>query len=102
MSGAAAATAIALLIFNGIKFEIVRRKFGIQPFQKKHLEWLLVFCVVLALSLVIPAVDSALVDLLARSTFIVVIYAIPICLLSLSEDIDATMTRLRRYLTRTR
>ena len=71
--GAAAAIALAFLIYNFMKFLFVKIKFGMQPFTFKFLLVLLAFAISWGTSLLVPQL-KLLPDILLRSAVFTTIY----------------------------
>jgi O-antigen/teichoic acid export membrane protein len=86
--GAAIATSIAILLHNVFKLIFLYWKYKIQPFSMKSMLVLILGVAVLAVSYLIPQLDNIMLDILARSVVITIIY-IPLAVsLKLSEDFN--------------
>ena len=74
ITGAAIATLASILVLNILKFVVIKRKFGIQPYGTKHLLVLgiALFCV--AIQVLIPPSDHFIVDILVRSSLVTLIF----------------------------
>ncbi len=86
--GAALASLISKFIYNLIKYIFIYKKFGLQPFELKHL-WLGIigFAAYFA-STLIPVLSHFIVDLIVRSTVIFIVFSIPVYYFNISEDIN--------------
>ena len=94
--GAAAAIALAFLIYNFMKFLFVKIKFGMQPFTFKFLLVLLAFAISWGTSVFVPQL-KLLPDILLRSAVFTTIYLLLIYFLRISEDVESLV---RRFLTK--
>ncbi len=88
IDGAAWATFITISIYNLIKFVYIKVKLGLQPFRLAILKVLFAGLVTFAISAVIPAQPSVLVDLIVRSALMTAIYGAIVLLWGASEDVD--------------
>lgn len=89
--GAAAGASVSLIIFNIIKLIFLWSKTGIQPFTTKSL--IALFCAALTGFIVffIPAAGNPIIDVMLRSTAIIVIYAAVLWLFKPSEEINGLL-----------
>jgi O-antigen/teichoic acid export membrane protein len=87
--GAAMATAISLFFFNLAKYVFLKIKFGFEPFTWKSFAVLLLGIGTYLLSEIVPAQENFVVDILIRSTIIVLVFTPLAYLLKLSEDVNA-------------
>ena len=86
ISGAALGAALALIIFNGVKYIFIYSKLGIQPFSMNTLKVLVIALVVLGLNYLIPRMPLPLVDLVIRSGMITIVFGVLIYISNASED----------------
>jgi O-antigen/teichoic acid export membrane protein len=86
--GAALASLISKFIYNLIKFLFVYRKFRFQPFDYKFVMLIVITITAYTVSLLIPQMSNYIIDILARSTVISIIFIVPIYLLKISDDIN--------------
>ena len=95
--GAAMATAISLFFFNLAKYVFLKMKFGFEPFTWKSFAVLLLGVGTYVLSEIVPVQENFVVDILIRSTIIVVAFTPLAYALKLSEDVNAfVLTMLNR------
>jgi O-antigen/teichoic acid export membrane protein len=87
--GAGMATAISLFFFNLAKYVFLKIKFGFEPFTWKSFAVLLLGIGTYLLSEIVPAQENFVVDILIRSTIIVLVFTPLAYLLKLSEDVNA-------------
>ncbi len=76
MLGPAIAGCLASIVYNGLKFEFIRRNFGMQPFDMATLKQLLIIAVLLAAGSFIPVPGPAMVALVVRACAISALYAV--------------------------
>ena len=74
ITGAALATLVAVLVLNILKFWILLKKFGIQPYSKKHLIVIISAIICVGLNLILPQQPHFIVDILFRSIPVTIIY----------------------------
>ncbi|MEJ2593578.1 MAG: oligosaccharide flippase family protein [bacterium] len=86
--GAAIASLLSKVIFNGIKFLFLFRKFGLQPFNRKYLLLIVISLAAYGVSLLLPALSNYIVDIIVRSTLITIVFALPAYWLKISDDIN--------------
>lgn len=98
ISGAAFASFSALFIFSLIKMIFIKSKFGFSPFTWKNGSLLLIGCIVLFLGLIIPPLDSPLLDLILRSGAIGLVYCTAIYAFNISAEINGGLHHLLKKL----
>ncbi len=74
ITGAAAATLSTVVILNIFKFLILKRKFNIQPYNKKHLLVTGMALLCLAINTLVPKLPDLMTDILTRSMIISIVY----------------------------
>lgn len=77
--GAAIATTVAAIVFNGLKYLFILKEFKMQPFQLPFFKTLLVIGISLAIGFFIPKTENHLVNILVNgsivtSTFLILTY----------------------------
>ncbi len=96
--GAAFATLISRFIFNLIKFLFLYHKFRLQPFTYKILLLYLLGAFAYATSLLMPELSNYPIDIIVRSTLILILFSVPVYFFNISEDInhkvDAVLTTI--------
>lgn len=93
ITGAAVATFISILILNLIRFVILKVKFQIQPYQKRHL-WVFgtgILC--LGINELIPSVDQYLFDIVLRSSIITAAFVLSNYFLKTSYQLNDTLNK---------
>jgi len=76
MLGAAIAGCIASVVYNGLKFEFIRRVFGMQPFDGSTAKLILVIFLVLAIGALLPMPGGAILSISIRSVLITAVYVL--------------------------
>lgn len=74
ITGAAVATICTVLILNMFKYLILKRKFNIQPYNKKHLFAIGTALLCLAINTMVPKLSHLMVDIMTRSILISIVY----------------------------
>ena len=93
ITGAAVATFISILILNLIRFVILKVKFQIQPYQKRHL-WVFgtgILC--LGINELIPSFDQYLLDIVVRSSAITASFVLSNYFLKTSYQLNDTLNK---------
>lgn len=100
LSGAALATLLSLVCFNGAKLLFIYKKFGMQPFSWQTMISLVIGILSLLVGLYLPVIDHNLADLFIRSVIVAVLYSGLILFTGVSPDINQfvgeTWTRIRK------
>ena len=100
--GAAIASLISKFIFNLIKYLFLYHKFGLQPFTSKTLLLYIIGAFAYGVSLLLPEQSNYIVDILIRSSIILVAFSIPVYFLNISEDINQRVDAVIKGLFRPR
>jgi len=99
ITGAAASTLLAVAMLNIIKFLILKAKFNIQPYGKKHLLVIGIAILCIGINLILPDQPQLLIDILLRSMVVSIIFVGLNYLLKtsrqLNDTINNTLNRLR-------
>ncbi|MDA0765111.1 MAG: polysaccharide biosynthesis C-terminal domain-containing protein, partial [Proteobacteria bacterium] len=96
INGAAMATAISILLFNVIRFIIIKVKMNIQPFSVKTIYTVLLLFGIFFLLYFLPNSGRAFLDIIWRSLAVLLIF-IPLgYYLNLSEDINKFIIEIRK------
>lgn len=96
MEGAALATLLTIVVFNGVKLIFIYRQYHIQPFSGKNASLLLVTGLVLYLALTIPTLRSVWLDIPLRSLGITLLFGTLVFLLRISEDANHLLLMVLR------
>lgn len=86
--GAAYATALALIIFNFVKWIFVYRMLHLQPFSWAFVKVLIISAAVITLSFVLPKAPHVLIDIVYRSALITIVFGVSILASKSSEEIN--------------
>lgn len=96
--GAAIATLISKFIFNLIKFVFLYHKYGFQPFTLKTPLLYLIGAFAYGVSLLLPEQANYIFDIFIRSSFIMVVFSLPVYFFRISEDINQKVDSVARSL----
>lgn len=88
LNGAALASLITIVIYNVIKLVYIKHKMGIQPFRISALKVIVVGLISYLCSSLIPVFDSVVLDIILRSSVIIMIYSVLILGWKISDDIN--------------
>jgi O-antigen/teichoic acid export membrane protein len=88
IEGAAAATAISIVLFNIIRFFYVYSKLKIQPFDWNILKITLILLLALLVGETLPDLSNVFLDTIYRSVLISLVMASLIYFFKVSEDIN--------------
>lgn len=94
INGAAAGAALAMVIFNAIKFVFIRNRLGLQPFTPAFLRVMAVGAIAWTGSLLMPSLSSVPLDIVVRSGLIAAVYAGLTYALKLSPEANAIVDRV--------
>ncbi len=86
MMGAAVTACMAGVVYNALKFEFIRRHFGMQPFDRATLGIALVVAGLTSVLLLMPLSIGAPWNMAARGTMAVVAYTLLVRHLGLADD----------------
>lgn len=95
INGAAMATALSVLIFNILKMIFVYIKLDMHPFTIKTLYALLIFLMLYFIMQYIPSINNIFIDILLKSSVILILFIPVMYKLELSEDINKIINNLR-------
>jgi O-antigen/teichoic acid export membrane protein len=98
INGAAWATLIAMLILNILKFWIIKDKFSIQPYGKKHVIVMITALVCIGINVVLPKQDHFIVDIMFRSIPVALVYVTLNYLLKTSRQLNDNINKSLRIL----
>jgi len=97
INGAAAAAALAMVTFNGIKFIFIWAKLGLQPFASGFLKVLSIGAVSWTASMILPRMEVVLIDIVVRSILIAAIYSILTFAMKLSPEGNGIVLKVLRW-----
>jgi len=86
IEGAAYGSALALVLFNFVKYIFIYVKLKLQPFSKATLKVTGIALIVVGINYLIPKMDWVILDLLARSSVIAIVYSFLIFASKASPD----------------
>jgi hypothetical protein len=88
ITGAAIGSALALFLFNLIKYGFIWWKFKLQPFSVATLKVLGIAFIVIGMNTLLPALRNVFADMAYRSCLITLIYGSLIVLSSSSSEVN--------------
>ncbi len=86
ITGAALATAISSVIYNGIKYFIILKNFKMQPYNLSSVKILLVIALSFSVALFIPSLSNAIVSILVKSFVITLVYGVSVYVLNIIPE----------------
>ncbi len=86
--GPAYGNLIALTVFNAIRFILIYKKFGMQPFSKRNIWTILIGLITFSAVFFIPFTENIFINVIIRSLLFVFIYGFLILKFKISPDID--------------
>ncbi len=96
IEGAAIGAAITLVIFNGVKYVFIWAKMGLQPFTLSFIKVLGIGAVAWTVAILLPRMDTVLIDMAIRSALIGGIFSSLVLGLRLSPEANDVVTKLLR------
>lgn len=88
ISGAALASLISMVFYTGLRVFILKRKFGLWPYNIKHLVTIILGAVTYLLVSLVPP-SGLIPDLILRSFLISIIFGAGVYLLNISVEVNA-------------
>jgi O-antigen/teichoic acid export membrane protein len=92
--GAAIATLISKIILGLMKFIFIRVRFGLQPFNHKHLILILITAGAWYISTLIPAFSNYIVDIVIRSAILGILFLVSVYYFKISEDFNGRVEKM--------
>lgn len=98
MMGAAVTACFANVVHNGLKYEFIRRRFGMQPFDGGTLRLVALITVLTAIGVLVPLPWSPWVNIPLRATVTTAVYIVVVFRLGLADELHDQLPRfLRKY-----
>jgi O-antigen/teichoic acid export membrane protein len=94
ITGAGFASFLSLLFFNTFRYFFIWYKFGMQPYNYKHVLVILISLSLFGLSFLLPLTNNYLIDIPYRSLIITIIYAYTIYLLNISPEVNGMINKV--------
>lgn len=94
INGAAAAAALAMVIFNGIKYVFIWVKLGMQPFTAGFLKVLGIGAVAWTSSMLLPTLEPLLLDMVVRSGLITAVFSAFVLGLRISPEANEVVRKV--------
>ena len=86
--GAGIASLISKIIFNFIKYIFLYKKYKLQPFTLKTPLLYFIGAFAYGASLLLPEQPNYIIDIIIRSSIILIVFALPVYFLKISEDVN--------------
>ncbi|MEM7549084.1 MAG: oligosaccharide flippase family protein [Bacteroidota bacterium] len=93
MNGAAIATLVSLFLFNLSKFTFLFVKFKMQPFNLNTLKVIFITLAVYFIGSWLPVIEIAILDIILKSLFVLLIFGILIYWSKASEDVNQVIEK---------
>lgn len=100
ITGAALAALFAKLIYNLVKYGFLYKKYRFQPFDLNYVWLILIGLGSYYASTFVPAFSNYIIDIVLRSTFITILFTVPVYYLKISDDINARIEHILRIVFR--
>jgi O-antigen/teichoic acid export membrane protein len=94
INGAAIGAALALILFNVIKFFFILIKLKMQPFSNSTVKVLLIILFTLLLNLTIPKFENVFTDIIIRSAAVTLLYGSLVFISKASPDGNAFLKKI--------
>jgi len=91
--GAAYAALFSTIIFNLIKIIFINYRLKLNPFTINTLITIFIFIVVQFISGYLPKIDNIIIDIIYKSTFITLIFIMPIYFLKISKELNNLISK---------
>ena len=88
IEGAAFASAFSVVIYNMIKFLIIKIKFKMQPYDLNALKILLIISLTFIIGYVLPSFDFTIFSMIFRSVIVSIIYVSLVYLFRIVPEFD--------------
>ncbi len=88
IEGAAFASAFSVVIYNLIKFIIIKIKFQMQPYDLNALKILLIISITFVIGYLLPSFDFTIFSMIFRSVIVSVLYVFLVYLLKIVPEFD--------------
>ena len=98
ITGAAIGSAISLTIINLARFLFLYYKFNLQPFNRRFLYVALIAAISYLLVNALPPLSNYILDIIVRSSILVVLFCLPVYAFKISEDINNKVDQYLKYL----
>lgn len=100
IEGAAWGSALALILFNIVKFIFIYLKYRIQPFERATIKVLVIGVLTLLLNIVLPLQENVFIDILFRSFAITAFFSSLIIWSKASEDANGIFNSIIDHITK--
>jgi O-antigen/teichoic acid export membrane protein len=96
--GAAIGSAGSLILLNILRYLFLYFKFKLQPYNIRFIYVILIGAAAYLAASQIPVFSNYIIDILIRSTFVTLIFCLPIYVFKISEDINTKSDEILRLL----
>ncbi|RLD71362.1 MAG: polysaccharide biosynthesis protein [Bacteroidetes bacterium] len=96
--GAAIASFISKFLYNSIKVVFLYRKFRFQPFSYRHILLYTIAFAAYWISTFLPSFSNYIIDIIIRSSLIMILFTVPVYFFKISEDINEHVDKIIRAL----
>jgi len=96
--GAAIGSAGSLILLNILRYLFLYFKFKLQPYNIRFIYVILIGAAAYLAASQIPVFSNYIIDILIRSTFVTLIFCLPIYVFKISEDINTKLDEFFRVL----
>jgi len=96
LNGAAIASLVTIVIYNVVKLIYIKHKMGIQPFELNSIKVIMIGIISYSSSLLLPTLDSVWIDIIFKSSVILIVYVTMVLSWKISEDMNQVFTRYIR------
>jgi O-antigen/teichoic acid export membrane protein len=94
ITGAALASAIAMFLFNLVRWVFLWYKFKLQPFNLQFLYISVITIAAYFAGYLIPVIEPFWIDIIIRSTVVFLVFTIPVLGFRLSEDVSKKVSSI--------
>ena len=88
LAGAALATTLSKLLYTSLRFVFLRIRYKMQPYNYKFLVLVAIGFLSYYLGYLLPEFENFIIDILIRSSAVVIIFSVLILMFKVSEDIN--------------
>jgi O-antigen/teichoic acid export membrane protein len=94
LNGAAFGSAMAIFLFNIVRYLFLLKVFRIQPFTLNSLKMLAAGMFILLINYLLPVHPSFIFDLIYRSIVLIILFSGTVVLLNISEDVNNILNKI--------
>ncbi|MCK9401211.1 MAG: polysaccharide biosynthesis C-terminal domain-containing protein [Bacteroidales bacterium] len=98
LPGAALATLISKIISNMMRHFLLFKKFNLQPFNSRFLLIIGISLFAYLIGYIIPAKSNLYLDLILRSSVILILFVLPVIIFRLSPETNQYLLKLKKWI----